>query len=69
MLAQDTGIKEVYPNGRGLLFFASLEEALIAAEEVSRNYAVHAHAARKLAEEHFDSNKVLSALVAKLDAG
>ena len=69
VLAQDTGVKEVYPNGRGVLFFASLEEALIAAEEVSRNYAVHAHAARKLAEEYFDSDKVLSALVAKLDAG
>jgi hypothetical protein len=67
VLAQDTGIKQIYSSGKGLVIFTTLEEALAGVKEISGNYVVHSKAARELAEEYFDSKRVLSALVAKLD--
>src|SRR5438045_5020104 len=66
VLAQDTGLKELYPTGQGLLTFTSLEEAHAGVEELSRHYARHARAAREIAEELFDSDKVLTQLLGKL---
>jgi hypothetical protein len=66
VLAQDTGFRPLYPTGTGLLSFTTLEEALAAVEELSRDYARHARAARALAEDYFDSDKVLSGLLSKL---
>jgi hypothetical protein len=67
VLAQDTGIKQISSSGKGLVIFTTLEEALAGVKEISGNYVVHSKAARELAEEYFDSKRVLSALVAKLD--
>jgi hypothetical protein len=69
VLAQDTGLRRLYPTGEGLLTFATLEEALDGVEAVERDYARHARAARALAEEYFDSDKVLSRLLGKLGVG
>jgi glycosyltransferase involved in cell wall biosynthesis len=66
VLAQDTGIGEIYPTGEGLLTYTTLDEALAGVEEISRDYGRHARAARAMAEEHFDSDKVLSRLLGKL---
>ena len=66
VLAQDTGIKHLYPTGEGLLIFTNLEEALAGVEEIWGNYERHARAARAVAEEYFDSDKVLPQLLAKL---
>src|SRR3712207_421699 len=66
VLAQDTGLQGLYPTGEGLLLFATLDEALVGVEEISRDYARHTRAARDLAENYFDSDKVLSALLSKL---
>jgi hypothetical protein len=66
VLAQDTGIATLYPTGEGLLTFTTLEEALFGVEEISRNHSRHSRAARALAEEYFDSDKVLSRLLSKL---
>jgi len=63
VLAQDTGLAELYPVGEGLLTFSTLEEAVAGVEEIRANYPRHAAAARALAEEHFDSDKVLARLV------
>jgi hypothetical protein len=68
VLAQDTGIRTIYPNGAGLFLFSTLEEAVAGAEEISRDYLRHCQAARAIAEEYFDSNKVLTNLVSKLGA-
>lgn len=67
VLAQDTGIKHLYPTGEGLLTFTNLEEALAGVEDISRNYERHARVARAIAEEYFDSDKVLTNLLAKLN--
>ena len=66
VLAQDTGIRAIYPNGAGLLIFSTLEEALAGVEEISRDCMRHARAARALAEEYFESGKVMKALLTKL---
>jgi hypothetical protein len=63
VLAQDTGLAQLYPTDRGLLTFSTLDEAAAGAEEIARNGAVHSAAARAVAEAYFDSDKVLSRLV------
>jgi hypothetical protein len=66
VLAQDTGLQGLYPTGEGLITFTTLEEALAGVEELLGHYVRHAHAARALAEEHFDSDKVLSRILDEL---
>jgi hypothetical protein len=66
VLAQDTGLDHLYPAGEGLLLFDSLDSAAAGVEEISGNYDRHTRAARALAEERFDSDKVLRDLLAKL---
>ncbi len=66
VLAQDTGIRELYPVGEGLLVFSDLEQAVAAIEEFEQDYLRHARAARKIAEDYFDSDRVLGELISKL---
>ena len=66
VLAQDTGIGHLYPVGEGLLTFKAVDDAVAGVEEITRNYKRHARAARGIAEKYFDSDKVLSELLAKL---
>jgi len=66
VLAQDTGWTRLYPAGEGLLAFTTPEEALAGVEAIGRDYPRHARAARAVAEEYFDSDKVLSRLLGKL---
>ncbi|MDQ1455026.1 MAG: hypothetical protein QOH28_646 [Actinomycetota bacterium] len=66
VLAQDTGLRDRYPLGAGLLTFSTLEEAVVAVERLDRGYAHHAVAARRIAEEYFDSDRVLGLLLREL---
>lgn len=66
VLAQDTGIKHLYPTGEGLLTFSTLQEAAAGVEAINSDYQRHARAAREIAVEYFDSDKVLSKLLADL---
>jgi hypothetical protein len=68
VLAQETGWTLKYPAGTGLVPFRSLEEAEEGARSIAGNYAHHARAARALAQDYFDANRVLSRIVAKLGA-
>jgi hypothetical protein len=58
-LVQETGFSRVLPAGEGLVPFDSLEEAAAAAEAIASDYERHARAARRIAEEHFDSDRVI----------
>jgi hypothetical protein len=69
VLAQATGFQRHYPVGEGLLAFSTLDEALAGIEELERDYAGHARAARALAEEYFDSDRVLARLLGRLGVG
>ncbi|HZB97354.1 MAG TPA: hypothetical protein VE219_02025, partial [Candidatus Sulfotelmatobacter sp.] len=59
-IVQDTGFSETYPVGEGLLAFRTCTEAASALRRVRADYEHHRRAARKVAEELFDSRRVLS---------
>lgn len=63
VITQDTGWSSHLPTGAGLLGFSNLEQAVEALREVSENLLEHGKAARQLAEEFFDSRKVLGKVV------
>lgn len=64
-LVRDTGFGNVLPCGEGLLTFSDEGGILKGMEEIERNYALHCRQARAIAEEYFDSDKVLSQLIEK----
>jgi hypothetical protein len=66
VVARDTGFSDHLPSGDGLLVFEDLEQARAAVEEVSAAPRRHSRAARELAEELFDSDKVLGRLLDRL---
>lgn len=66
VVAQDTGFAPFLPTGVGLLVFQDRDEAVVAVEEVERDYDLHAAAARRIAEEHFASDRVLGALLGRV---
>jgi hypothetical protein len=69
VVAQDTGIGRRLPTGEGLLTFSTSAEAVEALEQVDRDYARHAAAARRLAVDELDSDVVLGNLLRFAGAG
>jgi hypothetical protein len=63
VIIQDTGFSTIFPVGEGIVPFTTMDEAVAAINEVKGNYARHARAARALAEEYFDSDKVITRLI------
>jgi len=61
VLVQATGDLGV-PVGEGIVTFNSFDEAVAGAEVIVRDYPAHAAAARRLAVDRFDSDKVLTKL-------
>jgi hypothetical protein len=66
VLAQETGFSRFLPTEAGLFAFQSADDVLAAIEEVNADYSRHARAARALAEEFFDSDKVLSRFLERI---
>ncbi len=66
VIAQDTGFGEFLPVGRGLFSFSTIDDVLSAVDALNEDYACHAAAAREIAEEHFDSGRVLGTLLERL---
>lgn len=62
-IVQDTGFSRMIPTGEGVLTFSTPEEAADAIARVAAEPERHAKAARALAEEYFDSDKVLTRLL------
>jgi hypothetical protein len=59
VIAQDTAWSRLLPNGLGLLAFHDEQSAIDALRRVEADPKAHAKAARAIAQEHFDSNRVL----------
>jgi hypothetical protein len=66
VIAQETGFSSHLPMGHGLFAFKSMEDVLTAIDEINRSYERHSSRARLIAEEFFDSRKVLVRLLEQL---
>ena len=66
VIIQETGFSKFLPTGNGLFSFTTVEEAIDALQMVNKNYKQHCKEARNMAEEYFDSKKVLSSLMERL---
>ena len=62
-IVQDTGFGKAIPTGEGVLTFSTPEEAAAAIEHLMSDPGRHAEAARAIAEEYFDSDRVLTQMV------
>jgi hypothetical protein len=63
VVVQETGFSKVLPKGTGIVPFATLEEAIEGIRDVESRYDVHRKAALEIAEQYFDSGKVLTQLL------
>jgi len=63
VIAQDTGFSDYLPTGVGLFAFDTIDDVLASIETLNGDYDRHRREAREIAEEHFDSDKVLSRLL------
>jgi len=63
VLVQDTGSERGHLRGDGFLVFGTMEEAVAGAEDIVKNYSRHSRGARAMAEEYFDSKKVLQSFL------
>ena len=68
VIAQETGFSRELPVGAGLFAFATMDGVIAAIDAMNADYARHARAARGLAEEYFDSRKVLARLLRAVGA-
>jgi hypothetical protein len=62
VVVQETGVSRHLPTGAGLLTFDGVDAAAAALAEVEHEYARHAAAARAIAREFLDSDRVLTRL-------
>jgi hypothetical protein len=68
VVAQDTGFGAVLPTGAGLFVFSSADDVAAALEAIRFDYGRHSRAARAIAEEHLDSDRVLTRLLRAVGA-
>jgi len=69
VIAQQTGFDQFLPVGRGLFAFETMDHILAAIEELKRNYLNHARAAREIAEEYLESDKILTRFLEQVGIG
>jgi hypothetical protein len=62
-VVQDTGFSSTVPVGDGLVAFSTLDDAIAGIERIESDVSRHRAAARRLAEEWFDSQLVLIELL------
>ncbi|OLE66709.1 MAG: hypothetical protein AUI36_07270 [Cyanobacteria bacterium 13_1_40CM_2_61_4] len=66
VLVQATGMEDHLPTGKGLLTFTTLDEAVAGIEAINKDYIAHCRAARALAAEYCDANKVLADMLERI---
>jgi hypothetical protein len=64
VVLQSTGYGDLLPTGRGLFAVQTVAEAAEAIRAIRKDYTLHSTAARAIAEEHFDSGRVVKRLLA-----
>jgi hypothetical protein len=67
VVLQSTGFEDLLPVGKGLFAVSSPDEAAEAIREIRADYTIHSNAARAIAVEHLDADKIVRNVLA--DAG
>jgi len=67
VITQETGFSRIFPTGRGLFEFSTMEEITDAVEKINSDYEGHCRAAFDIAREYFSYDVVLTRLLE--DAG
>jgi hypothetical protein len=67
VVLQETGWSELIPQGEGALSFQTLQEAQVKLDQVESDFKTHSNAARRIAEEYFDSAKVIQEMLRKIE--
>jgi len=68
VIAQETGFSDYLPKGEGLFAYKTREDLLDSISTLNSDYAYHCAAARRLAENHFDSRVILTSLLQNIGA-
>jgi len=63
VITQETGFTKIYGQQGGLFGFRKLSEIAEAVREINSNYRRHSQAAREIAQEFFEAEKVLASLL------
>jgi hypothetical protein len=63
VVTQETGFTKLYGGEAGLLSFQSLDEVADAVKAINREYAKHSRAARAIAREFFEAEKVVKSIL------
>jgi hypothetical protein len=63
VVTQETGFTKLYGGKAGLLSFQSLDEITDAVIAINREYAKHSRAARNIAHEFFEAEKVVKSIL------
>ena len=63
VVVQNTGFSALFPVGNGLVPFSDPQQAIESLEAVNADYPQHCEAARAIAENFFDANRVLQSLI------
>jgi hypothetical protein len=65
VITQDTGFGNILPTGRGLFAWRTADDIVAAMETIATDYAGHCRAAREIATEYFDAERVLGSLLVR----
>ena len=65
VILQATGFEELLPTGEGVFAVGDVEEAVEAIARVRGDYARHSRAAREIAYEYFDAERLLAGMLAQ----
>jgi len=65
VINQDTGFAHNLPTGSGLFSFRDLDDSIAAVQAIEANYAAACRAAREIAREYFNYDRVLSKLLSE----
>jgi hypothetical protein len=63
VITQETGFSKFLPSGKGLHGFKNMEEILHAVDAIETDYAGNCEAARAIASEYFEAEKVVGSMM------
>lgn len=67
VITQDTGFTTYLPTGEGLFAFQDMDDILAAIRDLEADQPRHRAAARRIAQEHFEAEKVLTGMLKEMD--